>query len=264
MRRHVGFAAAVSIVALAGCSQAPQTGAIFGTPSPPVNESGLAGPDTYLAPLPTAFILLKDISGTQNNGFCEAWLPTLKASQTQSEAEKELVAQGFRIRKNTVETDWLVSSAPFIGSDCHALTIAYDFDRAKTYFNSLTQAAAAQKQSLDLSGSGPFVVVVLPGVYATGGTVVIDASKVTDYSSFVSTYQSRIVQLTTQLGSGSSVQTAPPAATPAAGNPVGGGGVAGGSKPWYSGIFGFVTAIISAIWPGTSPIITIIKTVVCG
>jgi hypothetical protein len=141
----------------------------FGQPSAPIITRGIAGPSTYLAPLPTAFILLKPDNPDRNLAFCNAWLPTPTTGQVLSTTP---------VRLNIVETDWLIntqSPGATTTSTCQGLIANYYWARASTYLQSLSTAATNNGVSLNTSGPGPYLVVVVPGVYAAGGTVVVDA-----------------------------------------------------------------------------------------
>jgi hypothetical protein len=254
MKRASVCALLASMIALTACAP-------FGQPVTPIQTRGIAGPATYVAPLPTAFILLKPDNPARNSAFCDVWLKVPLTTQALATSS---------VRQNIVETDWLVNSQnpnPSDISNCTGLINLYDWGRATTYLQNLVAAAAAAKpkQVLNTSGPGPFIVIVVPGVDTAGTTVVVDGSPITDMSTFVQTYQTRIDQITTGLGSQSAQASAPAQTAPQA--QPGASTTSGTSKtttPWYKGIGKFVEGIIEAVWPVTTPLIAVINAVVCG
>jgi hypothetical protein len=289
MKTGVGVSVLVGALLLSACQTPPpqpsQTQSVFGPPADVENRSGLAGPKTYLAPLPTAFILMKQSSGSRNDAFCQAWLPTLtpaKALSAQVHIGTAPSGTQAVVKENIVETDWLLSTAQLTGADCNGLEGSYDWGRAQTYINSLTQVAQKLGKRVDFSGPGPFVVVVVPGVFGSGGTVVIDSSPVSDFSQFVQSYQQKILTIASQIGTDAQSSSPDPVASAtrtrttaravaaaatggtATGTTTAAGSSTSSTKPWYSGIFGIITGILEAVWPGISPVVTIINAVICG
>ena len=193
------------LLALSAC-QVPPPGAPaaappFGQPLTPIQTHGIAGPATYVAPLPTAFILLKP-NQPLNNAFCEAWI-----TSTPTTAQ---VLSAAPVRPNIVETDWLITSQkpnPSDISTCGGLISNYDWPRENAYFQALSSVSISQNSynpatgknaPLNTAGLGPFVVIVIPGVDTPGGTVVVDGSSISDMATFVRTYQAKIDQITEQ------------------------------------------------------------------
>lgn len=250
--KHTFFGPLVALgLALAGCStspepapEAPAIGNVLGATPPVLKTRGLAGPSTYLGPLPSAFILLKKTDSAKNRKFCDAWFtgPTTSATLRASP-----------VRPNIVETDWLINTDNPSATTCDVLLKAYDYPRADRTFAALAKAAAAARKTLSTSGAGPFVVIVVPGVDSAGGTIVIDGSTETDMMAFVKTYQARIDEAVAGMNSQSATQA------PATASPAGAGEV---KKP-YRDLFELFSRIIESIWPVTGTVITVIRTLIC-
>jgi len=156
---------------LSGCMS---TGAMMAPPPPPepadANPMGtfetplvgreLAGPQTYLGPMPTATILLKSSSGDRNASFCQGYLA---APQTGETLTQSVTAP------SVVTMRWLLKAEPKTApTACQDLIAGYDFDRAKMLLDGLAELPDAP----DLAGPGPFIVEWMPD----GSAVVFDGS----------------------------------------------------------------------------------------
>ena len=146
----------------AGCTQAPGGGEL--TPPPIAAPYGgapaqgaaifateLAGPQTYLPPLPTAVVLLRPDDMARNRAFCQAALQL--PSVAQAEAATVLAP-------NLIRTRWLVQLTdvpPDRARDCDFLTGTYDYARAARL------AGAIQLTSGNLAGRGPYLLMFIPG-----------------------------------------------------------------------------------------------------
>ncbi len=119
----------------------------------------LAGPATYLPPLPTAVILLRADDMERNRAFCRAAL----ALPTVHEAEAESV-----VAPNLIHTRWLVqiSEVPAErATDCDFLTGVYDYGRARRLMASVQLGAGS------FAGRGPFLLMIIPdrsGLHVAG------------------------------------------------------------------------------------------------
>ncbi len=110
----------------------------------------LAGPQTYLPPLPTAVILLRPDDMGRNRAFCQATLqlPTVQ------EAEAASV-----VAPNLIHTRWLVQSADvpaWRATDCDYLRGTYDYARAARLMASVRPGRGS------LAGRGPFLLMIIP------------------------------------------------------------------------------------------------------
>ena len=112
--------------------------------SPPRNAvfaTQLAGPSTYLAPMPTAVVILKPDDMARNRAFCAAFmtLPTV-----QEELAKSVVAP------NLIFTRWLTQLSdvpPERARDCEYLVGTYDYNRAAGLIASFQDAMKRPKSS---------------------------------------------------------------------------------------------------------------------
>lgn len=165
MRRNA-VAGLLSVVVLAGC-EAPyaERGTMPGSRSgaalsAPVFATQLAGPSTFLAPMPTAVVLLKPDDLNRNRAFCNAFtsrLPTAQAAMATS-----------TVAPNLILTRWLVQ-LPDVpaerASDCDFLVGTYDYARAGRLLGGVRLTEGR------LSGPGPFLLMVIPdsaGIHVAG------------------------------------------------------------------------------------------------
>ena len=163
--RHA-LLSAVSAVALAGCvaEHGPLGEAsVAGGPATaanPVFATQLAGPSTFLAPMPTAVVVLKPGDLNRNRAFCTTVTSRLPTAQQAMAASV--------VAPNLVLTRWLVQ-LPEVPADrardCDFLVGTYDYARAER----LTRAVRLQEGRL--SGPGPFLLMVIPdgtGLHVAG------------------------------------------------------------------------------------------------
>jgi hypothetical protein len=156
------LAATLTLLVLAGCmSSAGQGGSALGSAGPvrPTFATQLAGPQTYLAPMPTAVVILKPDDMARNRAFCAAFtqrLPTVEQANAVSV-----------VAPNIVPTRWLVQLGDVPrdkAQDCEYLVGTYDYARAARLLS------AAKLTEGGVSGLGPYLVLVVPD--ATGLHVV--------------------------------------------------------------------------------------------
>ncbi len=112
--------------------------------------SELAGPDTYLPPLPTAVVLLRPDNMARNRAFCHAALvlPTVQQAEAASV-----------VAPNIIRTRWLVQIAdipPARAADCDFLTGTYDYARAARLTASIRPGFGA------FTGRGPYLLMFIP------------------------------------------------------------------------------------------------------
>jgi hypothetical protein len=110
----------------------------------------LAGPDTYLPPLPTAVILLRPYDMDRNRALCRAalTLPTVQQAEAASV-----------VAPNLIHTRWLVQIADVPvarATDCDFLTGTYDYARAARLM------ATIRPDTGSLLGRGPFLLMFIP------------------------------------------------------------------------------------------------------
>jgi hypothetical protein len=119
----------------------------------------LAGPDTYLKPLPTAVVLLRPFDMERNRAFCRA----VTALPTVQQAEAASV-----VAPNLIHTRWLVQIGDIPASraaDCDFLTGTYDYARAGRLM------AAIHLDAGSLNGRGPYLLMFIPdrtGMHVAG------------------------------------------------------------------------------------------------
>jgi hypothetical protein len=149
MSRRV--APAVLALFLFGCATGPGAPVQERAPAGAQFATELAGPDTYLYPMPTAIVLLKPDDMTRNRAFCQAFVKL----QTASEAEAKSV-----IAPNLIRTRWLTQLKEMPAErarDCDYLTGTYDYSRAAGLIASLRDVSGS------MAGNGPFLAMVIPG-----------------------------------------------------------------------------------------------------
>jgi hypothetical protein len=186
MQRRCLFIAA-SVAALFACTPVPLPP---GGPPPvvattrPVFATQLASPQTFLAPMPTAVVVLKPGDLNRNRAFCTtitSLLPT---------AQQALAAS--TIAPNLIFTRWLVQLPdvpPERATDCDFLVGTYDYARAARLLGAL------QLTEGSFSGPGPFLLMVVPD--STGLHVIgLDGSSYADanFAQFVNSWASALQQ----------------------------------------------------------------------
>ena len=148
----------LSILSLAGCA-VPGSEGPGSPPGPglvtavarPVFATQLAGPSTFLAPMPTAVVVLKPDDLNRNRAFCTAFTSRLPTAQAAMGASV--------VAPNLILTRWLVQ-LPEVkaerASDCDFLVGTYDYARAARLLNGI------QLTEGRLSGPGPFLLMAIP------------------------------------------------------------------------------------------------------
>lgn len=119
-----------------------------------------AGPQTYLGPVPTAVVVLKDGQAARNQALCQGYMamPTVSS-----------LAEGSALAPNAIPLRWLLKDEPDTAPDaCAAVLASYDFARAKV----LSDALSALEDGPDMTGVGPYIVEFMPD----GSALVIDGS----------------------------------------------------------------------------------------
>ena len=174
--------------ALAGCATQGAVSTSFPRSAAlapnPVFATQLAGPSTFLAPMPTAVVVLKPGDLNRNRAFCAAVtsrLPTAKQAMA-----------GSTVAPNLVLTRWLVQLQDVPADrarDCDFLVGTYDYARAQRLIG------AVRVQEGRLSGPGPFLLMAIPD---TGGMRVagLDGSGYGDaeFGRFVDTWGTALRQ----------------------------------------------------------------------
>lgn len=165
MRRTQGIVLAAGLACLvSACAMTPQANRVpasaMGVFEATLSGRELAGPQTYLGPIPTAVVVLKKDQDSRNAAFCQGYstLPTM-----------EELSNGAITAANAVPLRWLLSTepeAPVTG--CAALLAGYDYDRA----TALAAELAKRDEAPSFAGAGPFIVEFMPD----GSALVIDTS----------------------------------------------------------------------------------------
>ncbi len=173
---------------LAGCAVPNQYPAVPVAPLPPaaapVFATQLAGPSTFLAPMPTAVVVLKPGDLNRNRAFCMAMTARLPTAQ-------QALATSA-IAPNLVLTRWL-TQLPEVpadrASDCDFLVGTYDYARAARLLGALRLTDGR------ITGPGPFLFMVIPdsaGLHVAG----LDGSfyNQADFGRFVDTWGTALNQ----------------------------------------------------------------------
>jgi hypothetical protein len=116
----------------------------------PTFATELAGPDTFLPPLPTAVVILKPDDMARNRAFCHA----VMALPTVQQAEAASV-----VAPNLIRTRWLVQIGDIAAAhatDCDYLVGTYDYARAARLIGSVRMTAGG------FAGRGPYLVMIIP------------------------------------------------------------------------------------------------------
>lgn len=189
MRR---LAFAIFLTLLNGCTsyngQPPSALRGASRPANAVFATQLAGPKTYLPPMPTAVAILKPDDMARNRAFCAA---VMKLPTAQEELAKSVVAP------NLILTRWLTQLSDVPAErvrDCDYLVGTYDYGRAAALMSSLRGVAGST------SGRGPFLAMIIPD--GTGLRVAaVDGSRYTadDFDSFVLSWNDAINRTQSQL-----------------------------------------------------------------
>ena len=126
----------------------------------PVFATQLAGPSTFLAPMPTAVVVLKPDDLNRNRAFCNAFTSRLPTAQAALSASV--------VAPNLILTRWLVQ-LPEVpaerAADCDFLVGTYDYARATRLLSALRLTDG------QLSGPGPYLLMVIPdgsGLHVAG------------------------------------------------------------------------------------------------
>jgi hypothetical protein len=128
--------------------------------APSVFATQLAGPSTFLAPMPTAVVVLKPGDLNRNRAFCTAItsrLPTAQQALATSVIAPNLVLTRWLIQLPNVPVDRT--------SDCDFLVGTYDYARAERLLGALRLTDGRT------SGPGPFLLMVIPdstGLHVAG------------------------------------------------------------------------------------------------
>ena len=177
---------------LAGCgSPSYQHATAISGVSPPRHATfatQLAGPNTYLPPMPTAVVILKPDNMARNRAFCRAvmQLPTAEEEMSRSP-----------VASNLILTRWLTQISeipPDRAFDCEFLVGIYDFRRAERLMDSLRDATGPA------IGDGPFLAMIVPDSRGLR-VAAIDGSYYSsnDFSRFIASWQDAVYRTQSQL-----------------------------------------------------------------
>ena len=165
---------------------------------------GLAGPDTYIRPVPTAVLLLNAAAAAdRNQAVCQAFLRMQAVDDLRSSAA---------VDANIIPTRMLLTTStppPHALHDCSSLLEFHDYERAGKLL-----------KELGLEGrTGPFFVTFLPSQDDNEGQlfIVADASALSrdELESFTPQWQTTLHNATQQLGSENpALEGTPPTSTP--------------------------------------------------
>jgi hypothetical protein len=143
----------------------------------------IAGPATYLAPMPTAVVVLKPDDMARNRAFCDAFnqLPTVEESLMRSV-----------VAPNLIYTRWLTQLSEMPGTrvhDCEFLVGTYDYARAKALMATIHVDEPLVRVGTIFDRRGPFLLLMIPdasGIHIAG----IDGSNYdqADFGLFVASW----------------------------------------------------------------------------
>lgn len=163
---RVGWLGLVCVTVLAACAvpgQQPGSGPSSLRPAAaaqPMFATQIAGPSTFLAPMPTAVVVLKPGDLNRNRAFCAAMTSRLPTAQQAMAASV--------VAPNLILTRWLTQLADMPAdraTDCDFLVGTYDYARSARLLGAL------QLTDGRLSGPGPFLLMVVPdstGLHVAG------------------------------------------------------------------------------------------------
>jgi hypothetical protein len=171
-------------MALSACATTPSgaptpmpRGINAAAPAPAIFATELAGPASFLPPLPTAVVILKPDDMARNRAFCEAamHLPTVQQAEAASV-----------VAPNLIHTKWLVQISDIPAShaqDCDFLVGTYDYARAARVISSIHTTDGG------FYGRGPYLLLIIPdraGLHVAGlnGSAYAD----TDMNAFISNW----------------------------------------------------------------------------
>ncbi len=155
----------------------------------PIFATQIAGPSTFLAPMPTAIVVLTPGDLNRNRAFCTAItsrLPTAQQALAASVVAPSLVLTSWLVQLPEVPADR--------ATDCDFLVGTYDYARSARLLS------AVQLSEGQLSGPGPFLLMVIPdraGLHVAG----LDGSRyaATDFPQFVDSWGSALRQTEAQV-----------------------------------------------------------------
>lgn len=156
MGRRIGLVGICLATAMAACASRPEPVAPPPSPigdyAPSFSVRELAGPSTYLGPIPTAVILLKPDQGSRNAAFCSGYQRLDTAGQ---------VAETSVYAANAVPFRWPMKSGDLEAAPmaCGDLLAGYDYERAQAFLAALGQTSEG---AAAVVGDGPFIAELLP------------------------------------------------------------------------------------------------------
>lgn len=180
------------VIIISGCelpnSPATVDGMGGSRPVNPIFATQLAGPDTYLAPMPTAVVILKPEDMARNRVFCAA---VMKIPTVSEATAKSVVAP------NIIFTRWLTQFGDVPAHrvrDCEFLVGAYDYQRA------VKLMAPSGGNLGSFSGRGPFLAMIIPG-NGGGRIVAVDGSRYNevDFDRFVASWNVAVNSTQTRI-----------------------------------------------------------------
>jgi len=168
----------------------------------------VAGPTTYLAPMPTALVILKDPQGdpkqiSRNQAFCQSFVTKIPPLSAQ--------IAGSVLAENVIDTRWLLDSKQATSDDiksCAFLLAHYDYQRAGMLMGGIPLPVSSSKPA-SWANAGPFVVELFPDNHVA----VADASGIeTSFDSFLQGWQ-RVAQAQQLVAEGAQPSTVASVAT---------------------------------------------------
>jgi hypothetical protein len=172
-----------------GGAPAPMPQSLSSEPTAaPTFATELAGPGTFLPPMPTAVIILKPDDMERNRAFCRAAMSLPTARQAEAASP---------VAPNLIRTRWLVQIGEIAAAhaqDCDYLVGTYDYARA----GRLT--ADIRTTDGSFYGRGPYLLMIIPdsnGLHVAG----LDGSSYGngDLNRFIGTWNDALAQSQSQI-----------------------------------------------------------------
>lgn len=179
------------LLGLVACmSQPPGPGRTSRPATPAIFATQLAGPGTFLPPMPTAVVILKPNDMARNRAFCAAFqqLPTAQEAMASTVVAPNLILTRWLTQLSDVPADR--------ARDCEYLTGTYDYARAASLM------ASVHPEVGTFSGQGPFLVMVIPdprGFRFAG----VDGSTYssTQFDQFIASWNNAVNTVQSRIGS---------------------------------------------------------------
>lgn len=243
------FIALSACLVIAACAQAPQAQkalstdiAGLGKQTNVVTTRELAGPTTYLGPMPTAVLVLVSGNDARNQQICNAFMTLPTTAQVQAGG----------VTPNIIPVRWPMTTDQVTASaDCTTLLRNYDYSRASQILQSVKNLTDSNGAATTLGTQGPYIVEIIPTPSGTVGLIADAslASQPAQFNQFVTAATDALLQ------TASAITTSPPNSPQ---NPTSTAKTtaAGASNSWWQIALTDLWKTLSDVF-GSSPIIKV-------